>query len=789
MQNPSQTSVPCSGGAAQPVQCGSYPSESPDPSFLPCARQDQICSDSLYFIMNLCDFLLCVVSLDNKNAVHCSTEAEAMILLKVKPGFAIYNSSCSTAGALARSHVIRECNRVCNAVCCWNEGHLFPMVEETSRKNAKKVKPSTPVSLPLPSILRMNTAAKTTLPAIVFNFAPNGRRSVVQFETSCLFAGSRIDGRLIARFVHCLDASNAVESFSQFISAEQSVSIFDDPFGEPYFAGFFLHESQFSFPLFDELKQLYCKIAPVFVHLSRTCSGRSSAEWWCCTEECCVIQFVSQTPGWVVNFQSEEPSASCQSGFDVFFKPGLDSGPVVDAETLKEVRMPRILGVFTDARKREDTVPFCNSLLKDVKKRIPSLLTEDLPLVDKNVVWSFMDVGAREFVHVVALLSRAQYHDLKPKQKCSYLYALTWIFSRTGAAFATKYILSGNVFAVRTACCFILDQMTQIRASDVPKGLKQWYTDKDVPLANVPDIPLLNSLFQNYRAALFVKAQGDRGAHDFPVGGAKMMFSQLHDAASLHKLRASLHVLPTLQFHNASCWMETAVNALFAIPFVRVKLFSFGYPVFNTEICKCLRSLFDIMCVYGPSDCNQVPLLECQRCGVYPIGVTAPPVLGSKGYNDIMVPSEQSWGNLGCAFSTLLRFCASLQLTVLDVAYDPVGTIGTDYQTAVHSGMESDVLLVSVDKAHRLQPSNIVEVISNGFCCAVLFGNGAHHFSVCKAMVGQCWTVKDNIVQEYSTFPTFADALDRAFQLHELKHNYFIHTLVYYRMEMSDEDP
>jgi hypothetical protein len=177
------------------------------------------------------------------------------------------------------------------------------VVEETTTRKTKKVKHSAPVALPFPSILRMATAASTTLPTIVFNFAPNGRRSVVQFETSCLFAGSRIDGRLIARFVHCLDASNAVESFSQFISAEQSVSIFDDPFGEPYFAGFFLHESQFSVQLFDDLKELYCKIAPVFVHLSRACSGRSSAEWWCCTEDCCAIKFGDQTPGWVVNFQ------------------------------------------------------------------------------------------------------------------------------------------------------------------------------------------------------------------------------------------------------------------------------------------------------------------------------------------------------------------------------------------------------------------------------------------------------------------------------------------------------
>ena len=711
------------------------------------------------------------------------------MLLKIKSGFAIYNSSSSDASAQARLQLVRDCNRAHITVCCWNEGLLVPMVEEPSRRKVGKKAQYSTVSPSFPSIRSMVTAARTTLPEIVFNFAPIARRSALNFEASCLFAGSRIDGRLIARFVHGLDASNALESFTQFISAQQSVSIFDH--SEPYFAGFFLHESQFSVRLFQELKELYCKIAPVFVHLSQTLSScRMSADWWCCTEDCCAIKFVSQTPGWVVNFEGAEASGSCQSGFDVFFKQGLHSVTVVDPQTLKEVRMPRHLGVLTDARKRDNTVPFCNLLLKDVQfqQRFSSLFTQDLPLVDKNVVWSFIDVGAREFVHVVALLSRDQYFRLAAKQRFSYLCALTWIFSRTGAAPATKYHVSDNVFAVRTACCFILDQMQKIQAADIPNGLKQLYAaKKGAPSAEIPGKPLLTSLIGMYRAAPFISAQGARGAYDPPVGGAKMMFSQMYDEASLYKLRTSLHVLPTLQFHNDSCWMETAVNALFAIPFARVKLFSIGFPVFNTEVCKCLRSLFDMMCVYGPSDGNEVPLLECQRCGVYPIGDTAPPVLGSTGYVDIMKPSEQSWGFHGCAFTTLLRFCASLNLTVSEVVYSPSAIMDTDYEIAMQSGMDSDVLLVSVDK--EIQPSEIVEVISNGFCCAVLFGNGAHHFSVCKAMVGENWTVKDNIVQEYSTYPTFAAALARAFQLHGLAQTYFVHTVVYYQNDMSDDDP
>ena len=714
-----------------------------------------------------------------------------IMLLKIRSGVCIYNSSSSEAGAAARLRLIRQCNRVGLEVGCWNGGHLVTMVVETTSRS-KKSKPSTPLSLYFPRIHTMATAATTTVPAIIFNFGPIGRRSETNFEVSCFFAGSLIDGHLIATFMQGLDLeAGALQSFSEFIQAEQTVGIFDND--EPYFAGFFLHESQYSHTLFQDLKQLFCKIAPVFVHLSQAGSGRLSAEWWCCSEDSCAIKFMSQSPGWVVNIEGAE-AASCLSseGFDVFFKQGSNSVTVVNPVTLQEVRASRFSGSLMDARGHE-RVPFCNKLLKDCKfqERFSSLFTQDLVLVDKNVVWSFIDVGGREFVHVVALLSRAQYSQMNKAQKSSYFNALTWTFSRTGAAAGTKYTVSGNFFAVRTACCFMLDQMKEIRACDVPSGLKQFYVSaKGDALAEVPDKTLLNLLIEKYRSAPFLHAQGAREAYELPVGGAKMMFSQMYDQAVLHKLRFALHILPTLEFHINSCWMETAVNALFAIPFARVKLFSFQYaPVFSNESCNCLRSLFDIMCVYGPSDCNQVPLLECQRCGVYPIeGVTAPPVLGPKGYTDILNPKEQQWGFYGSASETLLRFSASLELQVLEVAYDPFGMLGSDYQKLIQSGFDSDVLVVSADRDQGLQPSNIVEAVQNGFCCAVLFGNGAHHFTVCKAMIGESWTVKDALVQEYSTHETFGAALTRAYQLHALAANYFVHTLVYFRDVSIDGD-
>lgn len=756
------------------------------------AAEDPIGLESLHSLMNLCNFLLCVVSQVNQKAVCCSTEVEARTLLKMKSVIAIYNSSSSEASDRVRLLLIRECNRSPQdcIMCCWDGGNLVPISSESTSRKAKRARTSTPLSLPQPSIRSMETTATTTLPLILFHIPPIGRRFVPNFEASCLFAGSRIDGRLMTRFIQGLDISNARQSFTEFISAEESSRIFNGD--EPFFAGFFLHESQFSHKLVGELKQMFCTILPVFVHLSQSSNSRKIAEWWCCSDSSCAIKFMSQNPGWVVNFEVAE-AAVCQSGFDVFFKQGSDAVTVVNTETFREERISRNYGVFTDAHKRHETVPFCASILKncDFERRFPSLFLTDLVLVDKNVVWSFIDVGARDIVYVVALLSKHQYRQgLGKNQKPSYLNALTWILSRTGAASATTYQCSGNLFAVRTACCFMLDQMARIRAADVPPGLKQWYVAKGASSAEVPDTKFLTSIIDNYRSAQFINAQGNREAHEVSNGGAGMMFSQMYPEAMLCRIRSSLDVLPTLQFYNNSCWMETAINALFAIPFARIKLFSIERPPGFNTVCKCLRSLFDIMCVYGPSDFNRVPILECQRCGVYPSGDTAPPVLGQEGYDTIFASQEESWGSVGCAVSTLLRFCTSLQLNVSQVLYDPEAIIGSEYQTAIQSGMVGDVMLLSASQSQCIQPSNItgIEVIPNGFCCAVLFGNGAHHFSLCKAMKGENWTVKDNIVSKYTTFPTFKQALDGAFALHPKNDNYFVHTLVYYHDDISDGD-
>jgi hypothetical protein len=87
------------------------------------------------------------------------------------------------------------------------------------------------------------------------------------------------------------------------------------------------------------------------------------------------------------------------------------------------------------------------------------------------------------------------------------------------------------------------------------------------------------------------------------------------------------------------------------------------------------------------------------------------------------------------------------------------------------------------DFNQQTQPSEhheIVETCGDCTCCAVLFGNGAHHFSVCKALLTG-WTVKDALVQECSHHSTFQAAIRHARQLHAKAQNYFVQAVLYYR--------
>ena len=59
----------------------------------------------------------------------------------------------------------------------------------------------------------------------------------------------------------------------------------------------------------------------------------------------------------------------------------------------------------------------------------------------------------------------------------------------------------------------------------------------------------------------------------------------------------------------------------------------------------------------------------------------------------------------------------------------------------------------------------IIEKSSHGCCVAIVFGNLAHKFSVTKSGDGT-WTVKDALVQEFSSYSALGQALTRSRGLH-----------------------
>jgi len=323
-----------------------------------------------------------------------------------------------------------------------------------------------------------------------------------------------------------------------------------------------------------------------------------------------------------------------------------------------------------------------------------------------------------------------------------------------------------------------LHQMAKIIVADVPATLKQFYNVKDGSPQDFPGCNVLSPLFQLYRSSNFLhRKHNANSAHDVPEDSAKVMYAQMYDQHSLNLLRSTVDILPTLEFVGNSCWMETAINALFSIPSARIKIFG----DLSNEICKHMRFLFNIMCVYGPSFDNKVPKMECQRCGVYPRDArTAPPILGTEGYEGILV-GDLVWGSIGYACELLLRFFNLIGLPYTTVLFDPNQKIGSDYALAIQSGFSDPVMVVSLDPT--CQPPEITEVLTNGRCCAVLFGNGQHHFSVCKALRenSELWTVKDANANEFSTHKTLNAAIARARTLYRQADGFYVHAIVYFQ--------
>jgi hypothetical protein len=358
---------------------------------------------------------------------------------------------------------------------------------------------------------------------------------------------------------------------------------------------------------------------------------------------------------------------------------------------------------------------------------------------------------------------------------------MTFIFSRTGLLCAS-WFFNAPFFVVCSMQSFMMHFMTAI----VPKSdnfLKTFYGQKGK--SGSPEFLFVSSCISNYKP-IKLSAPDYKCAHTFAksshASGASVLQVQLYNDDERRKFREhfSMFPLPTLEFYNNSCWMESAVNCLFSIPAARLRMYStYSVPA------QCFKYLFDVMLNYGPVYGNNlVPSLECMRCRLYPppsCQRTAPAVLGEDGYGGGIFESgaDSVWGEVGSAIETLKRFLDFLELNYQFVGFgllesrDVVGS----YCNIMENGFESDVLVVDFHPEVQPEVEDVIEINSKVCCVAVLYCNTAHTYSVVKALNG-VWTVKDALVQAFKTFSSFRDALTYAIRLHDI-HKYGITQAIY----------
>ena len=422
----------------------------------------------------------------------------------------------------------------------------------------------------------------------------------------------------------------------------------------------------------------------------------------------------------------------------------------------------------------------------NVGSLFPSVASDDFVLSAQKVgdICTFISPSCFELVHVIALLTPAQFCDLSKAQKTTYHRCMTWMITRAGFVVGSLAVVADNFFAVRTSGYFMLHQVSLIGASHYPDSLTKFYNLK-IHNRAFPDWAKESEALSVQRSKLLRKMKQQQS--HFDTNTAAIVYSQLFDAHRINGLRSEIKILPTLEFSNNSCWMESAINCFFALPIARFRVFSD-----QQEISKHFRWLYNTMCVYGTVHANLVPILECQRCGVYSLDSNidvAPPVLGVAGWANILSPSDADgilvaprWGLTGCAPDVLITFLNLFNITFVD---HPFNLQDDGYSIAINSGFLAEVMFVRYEWDMQQDTTfDIVEETTNGTCVAVLFGNAAHFYSVVKAVADEQWTVKDAVSQTFMTFPSFAPAFQLALGLYPKAHKYCVQLAVYVRREM-----
>lgn len=698
--------------------------------------------------MVLCD-LLCIVNV--QQGCIAANDLSLIPSIKSPNEFVIFNEMSSSAvqGLISKCH--RQCCRVNTDLFVVNASadSVVPYVPPNSRRKKAKTNDVDPES---PSFERLKPICQVAISVDLLQVIQFDTQLVsVEFDSSFFFVGSILSAHnksLSVSFVSKLSSKQLQESFQEFM-------VTGDKFfeKEPFFAGFYLSKSDCSDELLFGVKMLLCKLAPVFIYLPQ--STRRSASWFCSGTSSYPVYVETKSPGWVVHRENSQKSPLL-NGFDVVFPKGKSSASVVNPNTLQETRVSQHFNVLQDAHKNDLKVPYCNTLMKTLKvcDVFAQLHSETMNIVERDSIWSYIDSTASAFVHILPVLNVKQFNDCNKSQKSRYLKRIAWIVSRSLLVPGSRQHLSDRYFAVRTTGCFILPQKDSVNvSSDEYIRFKRFYATNGADELLLPP------------ASLFTEsiARPDTcKAKHYPYSvinkNSNIMHTQVVAADKFSSFRSEMNVIPTLEFHLNSCWLESAISVLFSLQKARGRIAVGGN--------RFLLSLFDVMAVYGLTYQNKVPIVECMRCGLYPYPdehEAPPPIFDQQGYSNIF-PDGCQWGSYGCPLEALTLLFKSLNI-------DPVWVASSECDVAdFHNG---EVICVSCQS----DGSDIHERFSDYVATAVIFGNGAHCFSVCKAVRTPDWTVKDALVHEFTTHSSFCVAMSRAKKLHD--ETYTVQLVVY----------
>jgi hypothetical protein len=228
--------------------------------------------------MVLCD-LLCIVNV--QQGCIAANDLSSISSFNSPNEFVIFNERSSSAveGLISRCH--RQCCRmntdppvplfVVNA----SADRVVPYVPPNSRRKKAKTNDVDPES---PSFERLKPICKVAISVDLLQVIQFDMQLVsVDFDSSFFFVGSILSPHnksLSVSFVSKLSSKQLQQSFQEFMVTGEK--FFEK---EPFFAGFYLLDSDFSDELFFGVKMLLCKLAPVFIYLPQ--SSRRSASWFC----------------------------------------------------------------------------------------------------------------------------------------------------------------------------------------------------------------------------------------------------------------------------------------------------------------------------------------------------------------------------------------------------------------------------------------------------------------------------------------------------------------------------